>query len=151
MKTINLTELKNFNCTLIEEYLEMHPASLYEIIIPWEQQESPGTDHLSCMLQYINAAYAGQLLSLCSTSFGYNVPSPCQKTPFRFEIEIQAANQLPQTLLTITEAYFTHEDAMVDFSVQAARYYDDAFNGIIQSDTWGLLHMADKMLPNIWE
>ena len=150
MKTINLTDLKNYNCSLIEEYLEMHPDVLYEIIIPWEQHESPGTDHLSCMLQYINAAYAGQLLSLCSLSFGYNVPSHCQRIPFRFEIEIHAANQLPQTLFTITEAYFTHEDAMVEFSVQAAQYYDDAFNGITHSNTWGLLLMADKMLPNIW-
>lgn len=149
MKTfsINITDLKNYNCTLIEEYLELHPAVLYEVIIPWEQDENP--DSLSCMLQYINAAYAGQLLSLCSLSFGYNVPSPCQCSPFRFEIEIPVANQLPQTLLTITEAYFSHEDAMVEFAVQAAQYYDDAFNGIIHSDTWGLLHMADKMLRDI--
>lgn len=146
MKTINLTDLKNYNSTLIHHYLKMHPAVLYQVIIPWEQHEVATTNHLSCMLQYINAAYAGEMLAGCSLSFGYNVPSPNQHTHFLFEIEIHGTKKLAQTLSIITEAYFTHDEAMIEFAVKAAQYYDEAFKGNIHSETWGLLLMADKML-----
>jgi hypothetical protein len=147
--TINISDLRNYSASLILEYLRMHPSQCYQIIIPWEQDEMQSTDSLSCMLQYIHAAYAGQLLYNCSSSFGYNVPSPGHQKPFLFEVEIKSQEAFAETLSLMVQGYFTHDEEMLQFAVQAAQYFDDAFNGLVHSDTWGLLHIADNILGKI--
>lgn len=143
--SINLTSLKNYDATLISDYLKMHPSRFYEIIIPKEPVNKE-PDEFSIFYQYALASFAGQLLYNSSVSFSYKVPWPYSDQPFQFELEIENKEDLAKALAYIIEGYFTHDDEMLKFALEAAEYFDNAFIGETVSDIWGLLFIAGQYI-----
>jgi hypothetical protein len=145
MNSINIYDLKNYNVRLIEEYLFQQNDKAFEIIIPRDQYDDEDIN-FSIFWQYYTAAYAGQKLYNISRSFAYYVPCPEKQNPFRFEIEVAGIDRLAAVLAFILTGYHTKDDSVIRFNQEAAVYFSDAFEGKIDSETWGLLYIANKYL-----
>lgn len=145
MITISIHDLKNYNANLISEYLFQQSDNAFEIIIPRDQYD-PEDINFSLFWQYYTAAYAGQQLFNVSESFACYVPCPEKKKPFRFEIEVADIHRLAAALAFIITGYYTNSDSMIRFNQEAAIYFSDAYEGKTVSETWSLLHIANKYL-----
>jgi hypothetical protein len=145
MTTINIHDLKNYNAKLTLEYLQQQNDKAFEIVIPRDQYDDEDLN-FSIFWQYYTAAYAGQELYNVSTSFAYYVPCPKKQNPFRFEIEVPDIERLAPALAYIITGYNTNNDSMIRFNQEAAVYFSEAFEGKIDSDTWGLLYIANQYL-----
>lgn len=145
MTTINIEHLKNYNRKLVAEYLLQQGDNAFEIIIPRDQFDTDDIN-FSIFWQYYTAAYAGQRLFNISTSFACYVPSPEKKNPFRFEIEVADIQPLAAVLAFIITGYYTNNDSMIRFNQEAGIYFSDAYEGKTISETWSLLHIANKYL-----
>jgi hypothetical protein len=145
MQTINIHDLKNYNAKLIAEYLFQQNDKAFQIIIPREQID-PDDRNFSIFWQYHTAAYAGQKLFNVSESFAYNVPCPHKQNQFVFEIETADINRLATALAFIISGYYENDKTMLRFNEEAAQYLNDAFEGTTDSDTWGLLYIANNYL-----
>jgi hypothetical protein len=145
MQTINIHDLKNYNAKLITEYLFQQNDNAFEIIVPRDQYDEEDIN-FSIFWQYYTAAYAGQKLYNISTSFASYIPCPEKQNPFRFEIEVADIQRLAGVLAFIITGYYTKNDSMIRFNQEAAIYFSDAFEGKTDSETWSLLHIANKYL-----
>lgn len=145
MQTINIHDLKNYNAKLILEYLSVQQEKAFEIIIPHDQVD-PDDKNFSIFWQYHTAAYAGQQLFNVSESFAYYVPCPKKQNSFRFELEVSDIKRLATALAFIITGYYENNITMLRFNEEAAKYLNDAFNSKTDSDTWGLLYIANNYL-----
>ncbi|HMU46128.1 MAG TPA: hypothetical protein PKC72_07160 [Chitinophagaceae bacterium] len=145
MTTINIEHLKNYNRKLIAEYLFQYGDNAFDIIIPRDQFDKDDIN-FSIFWQYYTAAYAGQRLFNISTSFACYVPCPHKQQSFRFEIEVADINKLARALAYIITGYYVNNDSMIRFNQQAGIYFSDAYEGKTISETWSLLHIANKYL-----
>jgi hypothetical protein len=145
MTSVNIHDLKNYNTKLIVEYLFQQNDNAFEIVIPRDQYDEEDIN-FSIFWQYYTAAYAGQKLFNISTSFAHYTPCPEKQNPFRFEIEVADVQRLASVLAFIITGYYTNNDSMIRFNQEAAIYFSDAFEGKADSETWSLLHIANKYL-----
>ncbi|HVT84288.1 MAG TPA: hypothetical protein VHD35_03755 [Chitinophagaceae bacterium] len=145
MTSINIHDLKNYNAKLIAEYLFQQNDNAFEIVIPRDQYDDEDIN-FSIFWQYYTAAYAGQKLFNISTSFASYIPCPEKKNPFRFEVEVPDIHRLAAVLAFIITSYDTNDDSMIRFNQEAAVYFSEAFEGKTDSETWSLLHIANKYL-----
>ena len=145
MQTINIHDLKNYNAKLIAEYLSQQEGNIFEIIIPRDQID-PDDKNYTTFWQYHAAAYAGQKLFNVSEGFAYFVPDPHKEDSFRFELEIRNVERLAAALAFIIAGYYTDGKTMLRFNEEAAEYLRDCFEGKADSDTWGLLYIANNFL-----
>jgi hypothetical protein len=145
MQKINIHDLKNYNAKLIAEFLLERIDTLFEIIIPRDQVD-PDDKDFSIFWQYHMAAYSGQQLHNVSSSFAYYVPCPTKQNSFRFEIEVTDIKRLVVALAFIITGYYDNDSAMLRFNEEASQYLCDSFEGKTDSDTWGLLYIANNYL-----
>jgi hypothetical protein len=145
MTSINIHDLKNYNRKLITEFLIQQNDNAFEIIIPRDQYDEDDIN-FSIFWQYYTAAYAGQKLYNISTSFAYYTPCPSKQSSFRFEIEVTDIEKLAAALAFIITGYHIKNDSMIRFTREAAIYFSDAYEGNIDSETWGLLYIANQYL-----
>jgi hypothetical protein len=145
MTSINIEHLRNYNTKLIIEYLQQQNDIAFEIIIPRDQYGEEDLN-FSIFWQYYTAAYAGQKLFNIATSFAHYTPCPEKENPFRFEIEVADIEKLAAVLAFIIKGYYEKTNAMIRYNREAAIYFSDAFEGKTDSETWSLLHIANKYL-----
>jgi hypothetical protein len=127
------------------EYLFHLDDTEFEIIISRDRVD-PDDKNFSIFWQYHTAAYAGEKLFKVSESFAYYVPCPEKDNPFRFEIKVTDIKRLALALRFIITGYYDENRITIRFNEQAGQYLNDAFEGKVESNTWGLLHIANNFL-----
>ncbi len=102
------------------------------------------------MIDFLNAAYAGQLLAQAVDNFGYFVPCPQTNIPFSFHLTITNIEKFTDVLHDIIQAYDFHRNEVrnIDFQVEASQFLNYAYDEDYECHTWGLLHISNKLLAN---
>ena len=83
MLKININEFQDYDSKSMYEYLLVQNDTEFEIIIPREAVEGIDDQYILAV-DFIGAAYAGQLLSEISNCFAYYTPCPNKTKPFCF-------------------------------------------------------------------
>ena len=114
----------------------------FEIIIP------KTTDPALIMYDFLNAAYAGQLLSETVDHFAYFVPAPESWNAFYFHVTVHDFDRFTDTLYLIIQGlnYESYNDE--EFAVNASLFLDDAYKENVDCKTWGLHQVALLLLCN---
>ncbi len=101
MVKININEFQHYDSKNMYEYLLVQNDTEFEIIIPREAVEGID-DQYMLAIEFIGAAYAGQLLSDISSCFAYYTPSPNKAKPFLFQAIVTNMGKLADTLFYIS-------------------------------------------------
>ena len=149
MESIDLSELKNYNAELVEEFLAPLAGQRLEITFAKEQDLSdfyPPEDltiHYAGFHIYREAAYIGQQLALASESFAYYVPCPTLMEPFRFIVDCRNIPALTKALTYIIDGHF-FDDMIIwdDFHWKAEDFYIAVVHKKETCYTQGLIQVA---------
>ncbi|MCC7515216.1 MAG: hypothetical protein IT212_11055 [Bacteroidia bacterium] len=147
MPKININEFQDYNSKNMYDYLLVQNDTEFEIIIPREAVERID-DQYMLAIEFIGAAYAGQLLSEISSCFAYYTPCLNKAKPFLFQAIVTDIGKLADILIYISQG-FNDPDAgepFSDFHIKSAEFLNDAFEENVQCKTWGLLHIANNFL-----
>ena len=146
MESINITELKNYSPELIQEYLEQLQEPRLEIVIDKESGIKEDSIAYYTFCVYAEAAYAADLLSFASESFGYYTPCPSVIEPFRFVVDLRDIPGVVKALHEIATGYCNTEDgnAHDEYFEKAQQYYLDTALDQRNSYVWGLLKTAGE-------
>jgi len=147
MLKINIREFRDYDSKNLYEYLLVQNEKEFEIIIPREAVEGID-DYFILAIDFIGAAYAGQLLSEISSCFAYYTPCPNKTKPFLFQAIVTDMGKLADTLYYISQGFNDPDggDPFLKFQVKAADFLNNAFDEKVECNTWGLLHIANKFL-----
>ena len=148
MTKINILEFAEYDSKAIYEFLFLQNETEFEIIIPRENSAGDHEDVLA-MIDYLNAAYAGQLLSKIASHFAYYVPCPLNKAPFFFQLLISNIEIFADTLHIIIQGFNIHaedDDLFMIYQDKAATFLNEAYDEDYECNTWGLLYIANKLL-----
>jgi hypothetical protein len=141
---INIADLKHYNRSLITKWLSIHNADNYIIEIPWENYHLDDKV-LEVIFNYQSAAYAGDLLALCSNTFKYNTPLPNEET-FKFTITPICKKRLAQKLSLIVDGYFSNDEKMTNYTIRSNKHFLKVVNGKLLTAVPGLIALADDYL-----
>lgn len=150
MISINITQFFTYTNPQLYVFLLKENQSNWRIIIPRsDYEEEP--DQLQVMIDFLNAAYAGQLLAEAAANFGYYVPGPATTNSFSFELTITDTENFTDVLHDIIQAYDYdgHEERFIDYQVEASQFMNYTYDEDYECHTWGLLHIANKLLANL--
>lgn len=147
MLKININEFQDYDTKSMYEYLLVQNDTEFEIIIPREAVEGIDDQYILAV-DFIGAAYAGQLLSEISSCFAYYTPCPNKAKPFLFQAIITDMGKLVDTLYYISQGFNDPDgdETFLDFQVKSAEFLNNAFEEKVECKTWGLLHIANKFL-----
>ena len=101
------------------------------------------------MIDYLNAAYAGQLMRKIASHFAYYVPCPIKKAPFFSQLFISDMEIFADTLHIIIPGFNFHakdDDLFMISQDKAATVLNEASDEDYECNTWGLLYIANKLL-----
>lgn len=147
MLKININEFQDYDSKNLYEYLLVQNETEFEIIIPREAVEGID-DNYMLAIEFIGAAYAGQLLSEISSCFAYYTPCPNKAKPFLFQAIVSDIEKMADTLNYVSQGFNDPDggEPFLDFQVKAADFLNDAFEEKLECKTWGQLHIANKFL-----
>ena len=148
MLKITLSKFTEFTVKDIHKFLLQQKETVFKITIP-RQAIIVRQDYVAAMVNYLSVAYAGQLLSKIATSFAYYVPCPTRKTSFYFLVVIPDKEKLAETLYLIIQCFNSNtkeEDLFFSFQDKAKKFLDQSYKDDSNCNTWGLMHIANKML-----
>lgn len=147
MVKININEFQHYDSKSMYEYLLVQNDTEFEIIIPREAIEGID-DQYMLAIEFIGAAYAGQLLSEISSCFAYYTPCPNKAKPFLFQAIVTDMGKLADMLFYISHSFNDPDggEPFLDFQIKSADFLNNAFDENIQCKTWGLLHIANNFL-----
>lgn len=147
MTKINITEFFNYDSKALYEFLLLQNETEFQIIIPRENV-SGNAENILIMIDYLNAAWAGQLLSSGAVHFAYFVPSISNKASFQFDVSVTDIEKFTDQLHEVIKG-FNHqfdEKSFIDFQERSAQFLNEAFNEDYNCSTWGLLYIANQLL-----
>jgi len=148
MTRINILEFADYNSKAIYEFLFLQDETEFEIIIP-RDPDAEETDNILVMVDFLNAAYAGQLLSEIASHFAYYVPCRHNKEPFNFQVLVSDMEKFADTLLLIIRGFNLRSDyyeLFINFQDKSINFLDEAYDEHYECNTWGLLHVANQLL-----
>jgi hypothetical protein len=147
MLKININEFQDYDSKSMYEYLLVQNDTEFEITIAREAVEGIDDQYILAV-DFIGAAYAGQLLSEISSCFAYYTPCPNKAEPFLFQTIITDMGKLADTLHYISQGFNDPDgdETFLDYQVKSAEFLNDAFEEKVECKTWGLLHIANKFL-----
>ena len=148
--TINISEFFQSDCKAIYLFLLQQKAKEFEIIMPREYMANRDDD-IEIMTEYLAAAYTGQLLAQISENFGYQVSCPKTIKPFVFHLTVLDLERFADILFSVIQGNNCHGNELgyVDFQVEASQFLIHAYDEDYECHTWGLLHIAQKMLSDL--
>lgn len=128
MIKINISEFKNYQSKNIYAFLLLQNEMEFEIIIPREAVNGIN-DHYELVMEFLSAAYAGQLLNVIANCFAYCTPSPNKLMPFYFQVTITDIEKFADTLYYIIQGFNDPDggETFLDFHTNAAEFLNDAF------------------------
>lgn len=147
MIKINTNEFKNYENKGIYEFLLLQNETEFEIIIPREAVEGIN-DQYELVVEFLSAAYAGQLLSAIANCFAYYTPCSNKTMPFYFQVVVTDIEKLTDTFYYIIQGFNDPDggEIFLDFHTKAADFLNDVYNNKIECKTWGLVHIANNFL-----
>lgn len=147
MIKININEFKNYESKSIYAFLLLQNETEFEIIIPREAVEGIN-DQYELVIEFLSAAYAGQLLSMTANCFAYYTPCSNKTMPFYFQAVVTDMEKLADILYYIIQGFNNPDrgETFFDFHTKAAEFLNDAYEEKIDCSTWGLVHIANSFL-----
>lgn len=147
MTRINLSEFRDYSGKALYEFLLYVDDSDFQVTIP-RTTSFDEENRIGIVIDFSNAAYAGQLLYEIANTFAYYVPSPYNTNDFFFDISVTELEKFAEVLHKLVRGYDYKEDdrEFLDYQVLAADFIAEAYDDSVKCRTWGLVEIANEFL-----
>ena len=148
MLTINLMDFSDKDFKSIYSHLMQNSETHFRITMP-RICMAPKDHKIEIGTEYYDALYFGQMLSVFSHDFCYNVPSEYSATPFAWEFHTTELEKLADTLFYLIRGIVLDEETdniMEKYWDDKEQFWNQYCNDEIVPVCQGLLHIMENNL-----